>query len=284
MICLTVSLYGLVREHGAEEALALFQRQLENPLDPAALPCARAITRLRGVDEIVVHADIGASATPKMRSRAAHAAFVSGADLWVSIDDDVEATFETMQALVEACRSEPRPLVVFAPCWLRGKVHGDERHMVECINAAFEADAPTQARILPSSGARCFPAVAGGFGLVAMTRATLEHALATNTHLSFRDDDGEERVGLFHEDLADGRWWGEDLSFFRHLPPDVRIEALATGHTAHAGMVLDLSTLTEHTRMRLEGFRVVHDGILEDAPVASPPAATGADESTPPPG
>jgi hypothetical protein len=210
-----------------------------------------------------------------MRSRAAHAAFTSPADLWMSIDDDVEATFETLQALVEAVRSEPGKLVVVAPCWLRGKVQGGHLDQVECINVAFDESAPSHARLLPQSGARCFPAIAGGFGLVAMSRTTLEHALLANAHLSYRDDDGEQRVGLFHEDLADGRWWGEDLSFFRHLPPDVRVEVLATGHTAHAGMVLDLSTLAEQTRMRLDGFRVVHEGVIEEpalVPTPPPPA------------
>lgn len=263
-IIATVSLYGLVRELGAEAALAEFQRQLREPLDPNALACVRAITRFRGVaGDLVLHADIGASATPKMRSRAAHAAWESGAELWISVDDDVECTFETARALHDAARGD-EPRVVIAPCWLRGRVVGGTDELAPCINVGFEPDAADKARQV-AEGVVCWPAIAGGFGLVAINRAALAATRAANSHLEFRDDDGETRVGLFHEVLEDGRWWGEDLSFFRRLPPEVQVEMLVTGHTAHAGMVLDLATVGELTRMNLVGFRPtpkVHEAVF----------------------
>jgi hypothetical protein len=252
MICVTVSLYALAHELGAADAYKEFERQLAKP-DRDSLPCVRAIARLRGLDELVVRCDLSGANVAKMRSRAASAAQASGADVWVSIDDDVEATYETLGALLEAAKGGPR--VVIAPCWLRGRGQQDA-----IVNVALD----TAGARRELDGARVLPAIAGGFGLVAITREALELALAHSASLSYRDDDGELRVGLFHEDLSDGKWWGEDLSFFRRLPAAVSVEALATGHTCHAGHVLPLDHLEECPMMSLmQGFRL-------DAPKPSP--------------
>lgn len=253
MICVTVSIYALVRELGAEAALAEFQRQLKEPLDPSTLPAVRFVTRLRGVaGDVALHVDVGGSAVAKMRSRSAHVAYCTGAEVWMSVDDDVECTFETCKALYDAVQGDT-PRVVIAPCWLRRSTGGIG---AETINVAFDDDAYSKARVL-SEGVACWPAIAGGFGLVATNRAALERTLRANTQLAYRDDDGETRIGLFYEDLSAGRWWGEDLSFFRRLPSEVVVEVLASGYTAHAAMVLDCKTIGEQTRMNLLGFRPV---------------------------
>lgn len=57
------------------------------------------------------------------------------------------------------------------------------------------------------------------------------------------EDDGGEKIALFHDLLEEGIWWGEDTSFFRRVPKDISVEALLVGRIAHAGLILDLGTI-----------------------------------------
>jgi hypothetical protein len=83
----------------------------------------------------------------------------------------------------------------------------------------------------------------GGMGLVAMSRYAMNETVAANQDLVWRDDDGIERLALFHEALVDGQWFGEDLTFFRRIPPHVAIECLITGDSCHNGSKLTLENV-----------------------------------------
>jgi len=157
--------------------------------------------------------------------------------VWVSVDDDVEATTSTLHDMLEAVGVGGRARIVVAPCVLRAADGGA---------AVINVDLPrivTRERLL-TSGARLRPIAKAGFALVAMNRAALEAVRNVSTHLAYVDQDGEERLGLFHSEIRDGAWLSEDLAFFARVPPHVEVEALLTGHTSHAGQSLNLAEFT----------------------------------------
>jgi GT2 family glycosyltransferase len=231
--------YALGKELGFADAVAEFHRQLAAP-DRESLPVVRVIARLRNFHEFALSVDAASVRIAVSRSRAFHAALESKADVWLSIDDDVEAETSTLRALIEAVEGND-PRICFAPYWQRGS----ER-------IAAQLAAVPLARAL-RSGAVTLSAVAGGFGLVAVNRAALE-AIAEYcaADLRYVDADHVHRLAAFQESLVDGRWLGEDVSFFRRAAAaGVRIEALASGAVAHDGRVLRLEEIGTLPRSEL---------------------------------
>ena len=114
----------------------------------------------------------------------------------------------------------------------------------------MDLEPPLELREL-ASGAKVCKAKAGGFGLVAVSRKALTEQDGRIAFFveqqedgrMFIDDDGHEKVAFFVEQLSGRKWLGEDLAFFDRLPPSVRVEALLTGRTAHAGQPLELGEL-----------------------------------------
>ncbi len=72
----------------------------------------------------------------------------------------------------------------------------------------------------------------------------------------FDDDDGRLNTAAFADLFAraNGRraWLSEDLSFFARVPPEVRVEALLTGHTRHCGVTLPLERVAAGQAPTLE--------------------------------
>lgn len=230
----TVSAYALGKKLGIREAMRELAVQVEHPT-PHSLPAVRVVARLRNICDVVVRFDTGGTVLGKVRSRHAHSAWESGADVWVSCDDDVEATTATLQSLLQAV-DDGTPRIALAPYIMRA---------ASTLVSVASVELPrivTSERVLPGpAGARLRPVPRGGFGLVAMNRAALEAVRESCSHLAYVDDDGVERLGLFHDQIREKRWLGEDLAFFEHVPARVHVEALLTGHTVHDGEALDLA-------------------------------------------
>lgn len=247
MIYVTVSTYALGRALGLEAAAAEFNKQVVEPTTDS-LPAARTVYKLAQLafeakEAIGLRVDSGATCIGKARSRAFYAALDSGAEVWVTVDDDVEATAPTLKAMLEAVEPRDEPAICIVPCLLRRNEEAQPTVNVDLPRVAVERELPrTRAKVR-----RCF---SGGFGLVAMNRSAM-HAVAVEGErglLNFVDDDGVKKLALFLDMLSiDGeqrtRWIGEDLSFFRRVPPSVRVEALVDGYTSHAGYALNLSRL-----------------------------------------
>lgn len=238
MILVSVSVYHLATELGFENAQAELARQLKRP-DNESLPCVRAIHRLRTIDDLTLRVDAGGTHLGKVRSRHAHAALELGEKLnaWISVDEDVEASVETMQALVTEAKAL-EPTVVIAPCFLRR----DGLDPYVNVAGLGAIDVPRDGYVLRTVRQ-------GGFGLVGVSRRALE--LVAEVSEKYLDDDGVERRATFRDTLEGGYWWGEDISFFRRLPQAVNLYALAQGHTSHAGDVLDLSRMGAERMMKL---------------------------------
>ena len=231
-------IYALGKQLGLEQAVAEFHAQLAAP-NRESLPAVRAIARLRNSHDFALSVDANSVRIAVSRSRAFYAARESGADVWLSIDDDIEAETSALRALLEAV-DDPEPRICFAPYWQRG-----------ADRIAVQLSPVPLARPL-KSGAVTLRAFAGGFGLVAVNRAALEAIAFDCEELAYVDVDGVERLAVFQEVLSERRWLGEDVSFFqRAAAAGVRIEALASGVVAHDGRVLKLEEIGTLPRSQL---------------------------------
>jgi len=237
MIFFSTHCYTLGWELGIDEASAEFRRQCETVPDSQSLPCVLTLFHLRSIDSNVgAWCDTGSTRLGHSRSRAFHDARNSGADVWVSCDDDCGADLPTLRGLIRAV-SDDAPRVVTLPFW--GRTTKDSG-----LRIPLNLSPDHTLRVLPT-GERLHPALTSGLGCIAVNRPALEAIAEANDVLRFVDDDGISRIALFLEYLKGDHWLGEDLAFFSRIPTSVTIEALLTGRTSHAGRVLDLNLVAD---------------------------------------
>jgi hypothetical protein len=226
--------YFLGRQLGIAPAMQSLHESIRERV--GILPAVRTMLRLQGLEDVQVRLDTGATCIAKTRSRAFHDAIQSDCDVWVSIDDDVEATAPTLAALLEAARTAGG--ICLAPYVLRqGAANTVQRLSIDLHSCDF-----AHPRRLPGGG-QVVRGLGGGFGLVAITRHAMLEIAAHNSAELWNDTDGVQKLAIFREQLENQLWWGEDLSFFRRVPSHVPIEVLVTGYTMHDGVGLELETL-----------------------------------------
>jgi len=252
-LLISTMLYSLSRELGPEAAAEELNRQIKELSSPFAgernpedfLPVAYTIARAMRVFDVGLYIDAGGTQIGKCRSRAlAHAMKHPEFEVWLSVDDDVECTLPTLVAMYDAV-SGGAPSICIGPCFVRNRA---------LVNVAFPQ--VVVERKLVASGAKLRTALYGGFGIVALSQEALVRITADCGW--FVDDDNAIRPMAFADVVSDtnavtgdapGRisaWFGEDLSFFLRVPKSVRVEALLTGHTRHAGETLNLARLEEY--------------------------------------
>lgn len=241
-IFVTTSVYALAKRVGLEAADREFAQQVQNP-SGTSLGCARVIARLRRLDDLGLRVDLGVGTAAKMRSRMADHAWKSGAEVWCSIDDDIDATADTLEAALRVVKQTRG--VVTVPYLLR-RPNGEE------VASCDLAD-PLLVRVI--AGAHVARSNVGGFGLVFVHREALELVRRDGGAPIFTDldDGGEARPALFAELVgAGGRWYGEDWSFFLRCPRQVQIDALLEGITNHDGRVMPCGELVNLPRPTFE--------------------------------
>lgn len=163
----------------------------------------------------------------KARSRHFHEAYKRGADMWVSFDEGVTLTKETLGWLV-ALANQKEPVVAMAPCALRNGI----------ANVAWSAILVETS--LPGGGkARRFEH--GGLEAFAMNRAAMTKVQQNSSF--FVDGDGERKAAAFVETLDRERWHSDAGSFYRRLPRDVDRWGLVTGQTTYENATINLSEL-----------------------------------------
>lgn len=263
MIYASTMVYALGRALGHERAIARVRELAavgDDEISPVRMgepevPAARVLGRLRELDDVTQHIDAGATCIGKARSRAMDGALQSKADVWVSVDDDVEADVDTLNALVTMARHSRG--ICLAPCLLRR----DDRQIVNVHLEAgpFRAGGEFSGLAIDDEQIRTAPATWGGFGLVALHRQALECVsveCVTEGDI-FTDDDGLTKVAAFHELIVDGEWFGEDRSFFEHLEhDDVPVNVLLVGSTTHAGRRLECRDTLTMDRFDTPGVRL----------------------------
>lgn len=228
MIYVSCSSYVLGRMFGHKVAEQFLTRAVQDPsvMREIQIPAAHAIRHIASLDEVTLRVDGGATCIGKSRSRHLAAALESRADVWVTIDDDVQTDLQTATWLVETVQDPTMPTVCIAPCLMREQ---------NVMNVEWSGVYMTRKL---SNGGMVRRARRAGFGLVAMNRAAMVEVAGAVP--SFHDDDGKQKPAAFLEFLDGDRWLGEDLAFFRRLPMTVCVEGLITGETTHAGVRLNL--------------------------------------------
>ena len=238
-VCASVITYELGKKLGSKEAAAEFHRQASSLVDTEAdLPSARCVRRLRKLADVALIHDAGGTSIGIARSRQFTMALASGADVWLSIDDDLDCSSETLAHLLGSIDPEAEQIVI-VPYWLR--------QATPCVAVAL--DPTIELERVSSTGARLRRALCGGFGLVAVTRPAMLAMLKAWPGLEYVDSDGEQRIGMFIEFIRAGWWYREDFAFFSRVPRSTRIEALFSGYTDHAGRPLRLDTARDQDCM-----------------------------------
>lgn len=235
MIVASLLTYQLGKELGIDGAAREIASQLAGEGFPGDdLPAVRTIQRLRSLDECMLYH--GASTTlPKARSRAAHAALAAlSADLWLMLDDDVETDLDTLSRLVAIARGGR---VAVLPCAVRS-TRTDHRINVVWRDALVHVEQGVSSRAVE----------AGGCGLMVVPRTALQRVINDyRAELSYQDDDGQERVGVFAQMFvqrpAQPRiWLGEDYSFCERVRASgIEIAAPIEGKSVHDGIGLSLA-------------------------------------------
>lgn len=239
MILASIITYELSKRLGKAKATELVHRQAGSALvgpDEEKLPCLNVVKELRRHGEVALLHDAGGTSIGHARSRAFSVALQGNVDLWISIDDDTECSAETVRHLISSL-DPTTPQVVIVPALLRQET--------QCVNVTF--DRSQKLDRITKTGAHLRRALYGGFGIVAVTNAALLELRDTyQKTLTFKDDDGQERIGVFCEFIRDGWWFRDDYAFFDRLPPHIRVEALCSGATDHAGYRLQLELLENY--------------------------------------
>lgn len=252
-VFVSTAIYGLARQMGLRDALIEFQRQLMAPA-VSSLPVIHSILRLRELADIQLGIESGATIIGQMRSRAFHAAYESGSDAWISLDDDIEASAETCSHVLDAIDDRFLPRIVIVPYLIRTADGLPDRACVTLplVRSTREIARTYGARLKPAKLVTLLPGMGAGFGMVGMNRLAMACIVkrydppldSEEEDLRWIDgQDGVQKLALFHDMLITGLWYGEDTSFFRRVPSSVSVEALLTGNIAHAGVGLDLETL-----------------------------------------
>ena len=243
-IYVTTSVYALAKQHGFSEADKRFSQMVAEP-NGSSLACARAIARLRHLDELGLRVDMGVGTAAKMRSRMADYAWQNRerCDVWAALDDDCEATLETFQkglTLVRATKG-----IVTIPYMLRRA-----EDQSDCLSCSL-VEPPL---VTVVAGVHCARSKVGGMGLVLTHRDALELIRRDGGAPWFHDldDGGAKRPALFAELQSNDRWYGEDWSFFLRVPPAVQVLALLEGVSQHEGRVLPLHRALELPRPTFE--------------------------------
>ena len=230
----SVLTYALGKALGIPSAARAFSRMLiDETIDPRdVLPAARCVQRLRELGDLVIYHGAG-TFVPKARTRAAHAALASDADVWIMIDDDVETDVATLRRLVTLALAVDGASVL--PCAIRGSA--EERHI---INVVWDGSL-----VSLHDGVQARRVLRAGAGLMVITRPALQRAAARfHDQLAFLDDDRQTKVALFQPMLVgapERLWFGEDYSFCERVrAADVAIFAPVAGISSHDGVVIDL--------------------------------------------
>lgn len=235
MILASVITYELSKRIGKIKAAEMVHRHAVSTMEGPGeqlLPAIRVVRELRKFDELALLVDAGGTSIGHARSRAFSVALEANVDVWISIDDDTEADPLTVAHLMSSLDAHT-PQIVIVPCLLRQDT--------QCANVTMDPSAKLDR--ITRTGAHLRRALYGGFGIVAVTNAAMHEIHNAWRALDYTDDDGRNRSGVFCEFIRSAWWFREDYAFFDRCPPSVRVEALCTGLTNHAGYKLELEQL-----------------------------------------
>lgn len=225
-VYVSIFAYPIGKTYAEPEA---FVKQEIEAGEKAEWPCFRTLARLQALErDIQLSVDTSTLIT-KARSRAAGIFHRSERAVWVSIDDDVEASTRDLELLLTAAR-DPLSNIIVAPCCLRGR---------DVLNIAADK------RSIRDNPVRLLECESAGLALAAITHeaiVTLGDAFPrlwwTNSELG-QVDSG---LGVFLETVEGHHWYGEDFAFCKRArAAHLHIEALCDSEVTHAGRAARIS-------------------------------------------
>lgn len=224
---LFVSVFAYVMGKEVEDLGAAVRDEIEAGA-AASWPGFRTLARVRAQMAPIVLSVNHSSLIAKARSLAMGAFLESGAPLWLSIDDDVEAPAEDLAKLLGPLDVD----VLIAPCALRTERGAPAQLNLVAEKGTVLRDLGTR-RGVPVRG---FAIESGGLALSVVTRAAAEQLDAAHPELRFLDH-GRRGLGAFLEEVREGAWHGEDFAFCRRARAlGLRIDALWDTSITHAGV------------------------------------------------
>lgn len=202
-------------EGGPEAETALIMRH-ERMRAESPWPCYKTVASLEQVEPVILCSDASGSISQSRSRMAGRFLRLFGqCDVWATVDDDIEASEETVRRLVVACRASSG--IVTVPYLLR-----DGR------TASISGLRKNPAQAL-------WTAASTGMGLVAIHRSVLT-ALADVAPRAI-DDKGLRYPALFLEFIDEWLGWlGEDIAFCRRVAEArIPIHVLTDAPIVHAG-------------------------------------------------
>lgn len=208
--------FGRVHEDPGGEVQSELAR-----LDKAEWPCFRTLARLRVLaGELALSVDHG-TLIAKARSRAARLFLESGADVWLTLDEDVDASANDVAMLLAAMTDAD---IVVAPMPIRD---GSRLNVTTAARSVRTVE-----------NVRLFAIDHGGVALGAISRAAIVRMAEVYPDLIYTTEEGIEGIGLFLEAIIEHKYWGEDTMFCRRARfAGLRVEALLDARVVHMGRV-----------------------------------------------
>lgn len=212
MLFYSTFLYTFARTHGGRWRDEL-RREMLLGLE-SNIEAVRTLTSLSLLREEIATAVAAPMRLAAGRSDMAGRFLATGADVWVSCDDDAQADSLALRQLVEAARTTRG--IVSAPCLQRGDPEKPPtRDAPGLLNIRFPSGpVPVETH----EGFALCPIYSTGFGLVAVHREVVETMRTANPDLDTYDEEtGRLIPALFFERFTgEGllrRWQGEDMAF-----------------------------------------------------------------------
>ena len=230
---------------GPEEWPEAVKKELAN-LSASTVPGIRTLGRLQ---HLCAKHDLASSLhivldgitrpIAKARSRSAGAFLRSDADVWVTVDDDIEVDTRVLANLVSVARITEA--VVAAPYLL--KAYAPRKEVRLSYRKAVGDVLVNRVVVADGAPVRCARADRIGFGIVAIAR----HAVELLDGMVPRvNEDGESFPALF-QDAVEGHAWVTEDFFFSSLceKAHIPIRLLLEHPVWHAGLSMQLSDKLE---------------------------------------
>ncbi|MFI4978300.1 MAG: hypothetical protein ACHQC8_06490 [Solirubrobacterales bacterium] len=202
---------------------------------PAFRTLARLV-RLSHPHGVELHVDCS-TLIAKARCIMSGAFLRSASDMWVTIDDDVDADEPSLRALLSSFeRPEMKTDVEHAAAMVFAamKTRTNDKYNVGMLDANDRAD---DDGMLNMKAGELFLIGHGGPALAAIPRAPLEAMAARFDAVEWDDDQGYPTPGLFAEGIVNRKWVGEDVMFCKRARASgVRLYSFFHPGITHAGI------------------------------------------------
>jgi hypothetical protein len=233
-------LYAASKKLGYQGAARELMRQVQNADvkndEEPGMPVSHIIRHCSDLEECQVHVTAGATILGLARSLAAADFLDSGADVWLSADDDMRVSRDAIAALVSQARAEP--CLVLTPYLMRETLVESRLAPRVCIAAA-----PVAVQDRAPSGGKIETVASGGFGCFAVSREVVQWAWDQAGPENEFVEKGRTARRVISDELVERCWVAEDMAFCRRISVRFRRWCVRVGVSIHAGQRLDLQSL-----------------------------------------